>query len=300
MNEYSKSGRQALRMLYFLVISLSLTKAISSLLVINDKFSNPTLAQVALFAVFVSFISRFFLGAYRVMCEDIEIELRRPKVIIDALGFFLQAMIFYVYSLNYYGHYLSQIMTAMLCLMDLVWLSVLAFRYGIKSSTFNRWMAHNIIFVLFIVANMLVFKGNLSSFVVASAIAFVLDFYTNFDFYFPKPISGLRIFVAGPYGDNEPRKVIEKNVRTARDVGKELALNGHYPLIPHTMLHGWERDKRFSIERFKSIDFNWLEHCDALFFIAPSPGANVEKEIATRKGLRVFTSIDEVPNVLTN
>jgi hypothetical protein len=300
MNEYLKSGRQALRMLYFLVISLSLTKAISSLLVINDKFSNPSLAHVALFAVFLSFISRFFLGAYRVMSEDIEIELRRPKVIIDALGFFLQAMIFYVYSLNYYGHIYAQAMTATLCLVDLMWLSVLAFRYGIKSSTFNRWMVHNIIFVVFIAVNILIFNSNLGSFVLASAIAFVLDFVANADFYFPRPTSGLRIFVAGPYGDNEPKKVIEKNVRTARDIGKELALKGHFPLIPHTMLHGWERDKRFTVDRFKSIDFNWLEHCDALFFIGPSPGANVEKEIATRKGLRVFTSMDEVPNVLKN
>lgn len=297
MHEYSKSGRQALRMLYFLIISLSLTKAISTLLVINDKFSNPTVEHVILFVVFLSFISRFFVGAYRVMSEDIEIELNRPKVIVDAIGFFAQAMIFYVYSLNYYGHFHAQIMTGILCGWDLVWLSYLAYRHGIKSNTFNQWMAHNIIFLVFLVLNSILFRRNLFTFAFASGLAFVIDFAKNRDFYFPRPTTGLRIFVAGPYGDKEPKRIISRNVQRARDIGKELALKGHFPFIPHTMLHGWETDERFTVEHFKSIDFSWLENCDALFFIASSPGANVEKEIAVRKGLKVFTSLDQVPNV---
>lgn len=297
MHEYSKSGRQVLRMLYFLIISMSLTKAISTCLVVDNKFSNPTLEHLALFVVFFSFTTRFCLGAYRVMSENVEVELRRPKIMVDTIGFFFQAMIFYVYSLNYYGHFHAQVMTGVLCFVDLVWLSVLAIGYGIKSKTFSQWVAHNIVFLCFLAVNVFLLKRNTALFLVASAVAFVFDMIKNFDFYFPPAAGGLRIFVAGPYGDKGPKKVIQMNIQRACDVGKELALKGHFPFIPHTMLQGWETDRRFTIDHFKSIDFNWLEHCDALFFIAPSPGANVEKELATRKGIRVFTTMEDVPVV---
>ena len=93
------------------------------------------------------------------------------------------------------------------------------------------------------------------------------------------------------------KNVIESNVQAARDVGKELALRGHFPFIPHTMLHGWETDNRFTVSHFKAIDLKWLEFCDALFFIGPSTGANEELDFATRRGLQVFKSIDQVPRV---
>ncbi len=296
MHEYLKSGRQALRLLYFLVISLALTKAITTLFTVGERFSLPTIENSLLFFIFLSFATRFFLGAYRVLSEDIDIEVRRPKITVDVIGFFIQALSFYVYSLNYYDLSLSQWMIIIICLVDLIWLAVLAYGYGIKSRTFREWMLHDIFFTLLAALNIFVWHS-VGLLLVASIIALVADFWINVDFYFSRTLTGLRIFVAGPYGDDQPKKVIEKNVERARDLGKELALKGHFPFVPHTMLHGWETDARFTLEHFKAIDFKWLEYCDALFFIAPSAGADVEKEIATQKGLRIFTSLDQVPIV---
>ena len=62
------------------------------------------------------------------------------------------------------------------------------------------------------------------------------------------------------------------------------------------MLHGWELDQRFGVDQFKEIDFAWLEFCDALYFIAESPGANIEKELAQHRGLQVFTDMRQVPD----
>lgn len=157
-------------------------------------------------------------------------------------------------------------------------------------------MIHNIIFIIFCIYNIFILQ-NIYWLFVLSIIAFIVDFSVNADYYFAKSTLGLRIFVAGPYGDNQPPEIIANNVQRARDVGKELALKGHYPFIPHTMLHGWETDQRFTIDNFKAIDLKWLEFCDALFFIAPSTGANFEKEIAARKGLQIFTSMGAVPDV---
>jgi len=114
------------------------------------------------------------------------------------------------------------------------------------------------------------------------------------------PLPGLTIFVAGPYGDNKSQAEKNANVETAKEIGKQIALKGHFPFIPHTMLQGWEMDDRFTTEHFKRIDFQWLEFCDALYFIGESPGANVEKEIATKKGLQIFEKIEDVQEVKIN
>jgi hypothetical protein len=296
MNDYLKSGRQALRLLYFLIIGLAITKAVTSLFVINEQFRIPNGIDTWLFIVFISFVTRFFLGAYRVLSFDIDVELRRSKIIVDIIGFFVQALAFYVFALNYNHVVAAQWMIIIICAIDIVWLLFLAVFFQIIDNTFTQWIIHNVIMVVFLALN-LIFWNNIALFVSASLIAFIVDFAFNHNFYFSiKSSSGLRIFVAGPYGDHQPKEIIESNVEKAREVGKQLALMGHFPFIPHTMLHGWETDDRFTIQHFKSIDFNWLEFCDALYFIAPSPGANIELAIASKKGLQIFRDMHEVPD----
>ena len=299
MKEYLKSGREALRLLYVLVISLAVTNSMTVLFVFQNQFKLPSLDnKLFLFLVFLSFISRFFLGAYRVLSQNIEIELRRPKIVIDTIGFYLQALLFYIYSINYNDEIFSQWIIVIICSIDFIWLLYLNLRYGVRESTFYEWMIHNLFFILFCISNILWFN-NIIILLIFALIAFLLDFIINANFYFPKTHVSLRIFVAGPYGDNEPSEIIIKNIQTASDVGKSLALKGHFPFIPHTMLQGWEKDKRFSTDTFKNIDFEWLDYCDALFLVAPSPGADVEMEIAKRKGLQIFKSLQEVQDITT-
>jgi hypothetical protein len=169
--------------------------------------------------------------------------------------------------------------------------------YKIMDDTYGQWTIHNLIVAVFILINIYWLK-NLEALLIVSIIAFVVDFVYNREFYFTlRKTPGLRVFIAGPYGDYKSKEEIEKNVEEAKRVGKEIALKGHYPFIPHTMLHGWEKDERFTVNHFRNIDFQWLEFCDALFFIDESPGANKEKEIATKKGLQIFDNLDKVPTV---
>jgi len=296
MNEYLKSGRQALRLLYFLVISFSITNSIKNLFTIDNIFQIPNVERTVLFCIFLSFVTRYFLGAYRVLSEDIEIELKRPKIVIDIIAFFIQALSFYVYSLNFFDFIFTQWAVFIISLVDLVWLASLAYCFDIKPKTFKEWMINNIVFVIVIPIN-LIYLRNFHIMYILSFVAFIADFVYNLSFYLAHNIKGLRIFVAGPYGDNEPKEIIEENVRRARDIGKELALKGHFPFIPHTMLHGWETDQRFTIQHFKDIDFKWLSFCDALYFISSSKGADIERGIAQEKGIIIYTSLSEVPDV---
>jgi len=295
MRNYLKSGRQAIQWLYFLIIGLAVTEAIKTLFIKNQVFELPSLTTLFLFLIFFSFVTRFFMGAYRVIAYDIEVELRRPKIVIDSIGFFLQALAFYIYAISYQNFASTQWMIIIICVIDLVWLVLLAAFWHIMDETFGQWSIHNIIMTGFVLGNIFWWQS-VEALLVIAWVAFIVDFGYNREFYFAlKKSIGLRIFVAGPYGDNEPEEVIAANVERAKQVGKELALKGHYPFIPHTMLHGWEQDDRFKIEDFKRIDYKWLEFCDALFFIAESKGANEEKNEATKKGLQIFSDLSKVP-----
>jgi hypothetical protein len=111
----------------------------------------------------------------------------------------------------------------------------------------------------------------------------------------------LRIYVAGPY---DPRgetthsapRIANQNVLRAIRIGIELMKLGHNPYIPHLThyLH-IESDVEFSWERWVENDSEWLERCEALYFIAPSKGATAELEFAKKKGIHVFYNLSEVP-----
>jgi hypothetical protein len=295
MQDYLKSGRQAVRWVYVLITGLAITKAIDLLFRPTGTFVIPTITSVLYFAAFFLFISRFLLGAYRVLSYDIDIEAKRGKILIDAISLFVQSALFYVYALNFTDFTTSQWIIVIICVWTLIWLCLLAAIFGIIELTSRTWIFHDMLVPIIIVVNLIVLKSPAILFVI-SIVSALFDYLLNADFFFSfKQRPGLRIFVAGPYGDKELKEVIDTNVEKARHVGKELALKGHYPFIPHTMLHGWEIDNRFTIEHFKEIDFAWLDFCDALYFIAESPGANVEKELAIRKGLQIFTNLDRVP-----
>jgi hypothetical protein len=105
----------------------------------------------------------------------------------------------------------------------------------------------------------------------------------------------MRIYIAGPYGDQLPKDQIRRNVEAADNVARALAKMGHTPFCPHKMTWGWEDDPELDKDDFLRIDLEWLELCDALFFIAPSPGADIERREAERRGIKVFTKLEEVP-----
>jgi len=108
----------------------------------------------------------------------------------------------------------------------------------------------------------------------------------------------MRIFIAGPYGDQNPKEVIAENVRKADEAARELVSMGLTPYCPHTMSWGWEDDERLDPREYYRMDKDWMSVCHALLFLAPSPGANRERQMAYELGLRVFNSIEEIKEYL--
>lgn len=108
----------------------------------------------------------------------------------------------------------------------------------------------------------------------------------------------LKIYVAGPYSslDSEERR---SNVERAIEVSVALLRRGHFPFIPHLTRYvdEWSRaaDQPLDWEDYITWDVVWLRECDALFYIASSRGADLERRIAEHFGMPIYASMDEVP-----
>lgn len=108
----------------------------------------------------------------------------------------------------------------------------------------------------------------------------------------------LRIYLAGPY---TAATLAGKtaNVKKAIDVGIVLYLRGHYPLIPHLShfidLEAKSRGTPLGWSEYMSTDIAWLRFADAMFFIGPSPGANVEYKEAKKHDMKIYYDIAKVP-----
>lgn len=104
----------------------------------------------------------------------------------------------------------------------------------------------------------------------------------------------LKIYVAGPATSNDS-ETVKKNIANAKQIGKKILKKGHLPYVPHTHFSDWGFDlfKHYNIlqEHGNEILKNWA---DALFFIAPSKGADREKKLAEKLGLKIFTDLSEI------
>ena len=106
------------------------------------------------------------------------------------------------------------------------------------------------------------------------------------------------IYVSGPYSaDTLDGKL--QNTQTAIDVGIELIRKGHVVIIPHlshyTDMRAQEKDIDIPWSEWMRQDLAILEKCDALYYIAPSRGADIELARAKELGLKIYYSVDEVP-----
>lgn len=118
----------------------------------------------------------------------------------------------------------------------------------------------------------------------------------------PHRITGpLRIYVAGPY-TADTREGVQANVNRAIDAGIELARMGHHPYVPHLTdlvdARARETGRDMTWADFMRWDAPWLEASDALLHLAHSRGADIELRRAEELGLRIFRSLDEVPEAV--
>jgi hypothetical protein len=73
---------------------------------------------------------------------------------------------------------------------------------------------------------------------------------------------------------------------------------GHQPFCPHLShyCHIHYSCKRDYTSWWYDFDITFLDlWAEALFYIAPSAGADMEKARAEGRGLQIFTSLDQVP-----
>lgn len=102
--------------------------------------------------------------------------------------------------------------------------------------------------------------------------------------------------IAGPYSastEEERNKNLERLNKAAALVIKKghiplIGVNAALPVVEHL-----QEDERY--EAIMSISMAIMDTCDALLFLAESPGANRERDLFRAKGLPIYYSIDELP-----
>jgi hypothetical protein len=110
----------------------------------------------------------------------------------------------------------------------------------------------------------------------------------------------LLIYVSGPMSAPSGREV-KDNVDRATAAGIDIMQKGHGALIPHLYyyLHrqALQEDIEYTWQQCMNIDLNILSRCDAMLYLGPSPGADIELEYAKRCGIKIFMSLSEIHNI---
>lgn len=109
------------------------------------------------------------------------------------------------------------------------------------------------------------------------------------------------IYVAGPYSAASEEERIA-NTEQAMLAAWRILGRGHHAFIPH-LTHFFDvyvermAGERLAGETYMQWDFAILRRCDALLYLAPSPGADRELALARELSLPVYLSVDEIPAV---
>jgi len=115
------------------------------------------------------------------------------------------------------------------------------------------------------------------------------------------------ILIAGPYrsGTNDDPELIQKNLNNLEAMALPIFKKGHVPMIgewvalPLMHLAG---SKKMGDDIWNEIQYpvahRLLEKCDAVLRIAgESKGADQDVEIAKQRGLKVYYSLSEIPEM---
>ena len=102
----------------------------------------------------------------------------------------------------------------------------------------------------------------------------------------------MRIYIAGPLSGATTLEE-RANVSVAVGVANQLANLGHYPYCPHLSLY-WHIEHPRPYDFWLRLGQEWLRQCQALYFIAPSPGTDKELAMAKQLKLYIFHSMEDV------
>lgn len=114
------------------------------------------------------------------------------------------------------------------------------------------------------------------------------------------------ILIAGPYrsGTNDDPELIRKNLDNLEAMALPIFRKGHVPMIgewvalPLLSLAGSKKPGDHVWNEIQyPVAHRLLEKCDAVLRISgESKGADQDVEIAKQRGLKIFYSLDEIPN----
>ncbi|MBN8569815.1 MAG: DUF4406 domain-containing protein [Ignavibacteria bacterium] len=109
------------------------------------------------------------------------------------------------------------------------------------------------------------------------------------------------IGVAGPYSaPTEEQR--QKNLDAMNEAAARVLEKGHIPIIgmnaalPIVTIANIKDKYKATME----ISLAVIDKCDAILMIGESPGANKERDLVKAKGLPVYHSVDEIPDVLSS
>ena len=103
-----------------------------------------------------------------------------------------------------------------------------------------------------------------------------------------------KIYIACPY----TKKDVAVNVKKSMDMADEIINLGHAPFCPN-LFHFLHMNNPHDYETWMNIDLKWLETCDYLIRVdGESPGADQEVNLAIKKKIPVFYSLEELKEYL--
>lgn len=103
----------------------------------------------------------------------------------------------------------------------------------------------------------------------------------------------LKVYVAGPYSNNDPAK-IEENVQYAIHISNCLLNLGYVPFCPH-LTHYWHLTHPQEYQTWLDYDNEFLRCCDVLLRLPGlSSGADSEVALALELEMPVFLCVDKL------
>ncbi len=106
------------------------------------------------------------------------------------------------------------------------------------------------------------------------------------------------IAVAGPFSAATPEER-QLNFDRLNQAAAEVLKMGHIPVVGlNCALPVIDRvDLHDDYQAIMDISLAVVGRCDAILVIAPSPGADRERELIAGQGKPVYTSLDQIPGV---
>ena len=269
----------ALKAVYFVVIGLAITEAAKQCFTdANGKLDIPeeTRPTIYLFLILAPTICRFVQGS------TLHFDHRSGSFVesmLNYLGFMIQASAFFAMALSIGSPTPENFFAAffILLLADSAWIAVLTIvRKTRLSDVQKQWLKSDCVLSVIIVAGYIALRNwpsecvswiNVSiALFVASAVATILDYKSNRDYYIPPQSRPRRVVIESPYAGNDGEE-LERNEHYLREALRHSLLKGEAPFASHAIytLPGVLRDQD-STERMIGIGagFLWHEKADML------------------------------------